>query len=465
MKHKHTRSLYEVGAKKMPLRIKFALALSATLLPVAATLSQGGEKQDFIITAYYSPQPQQCCYVKGSFQADKMLNGNGTHGADGTQVYPGMLAAPSTYAFGTVVDLPGIGVLTVHDRGGAIGELSNDVHRLDIWVGEGEEGLARALAFGVVHIQGTVYSPGMGPKEHINLKAIPAPLDKLEAWKIPGINLMSIAPETGEYGLSVAMLQQVLAEVGEFKHPVTGVFGAVTADALASFQRKYGLPVRTDTLTPEAAAHLLAARAQASAPPALRKHVEKGSAPSTIATAQRLLRFLGFYKGRTTGDYDDVTKAGIMAFQRSVGLIADAASTGAGRIGPKTLASLQQAIMAERVDAIADRYLLKQQVAKRLQDKSKLVSHFLRQGDNGADVTQLQTLLADRGFFPAEKINGNYGEITAAAVLSFQLDRKVIGSKRDAGAGTLGPATLDALSREQIQQAYAVVRAKGLKAL
>ena len=77
-------------------------------------------ERDFVITAYYSPLPGQCCYVKGGEIADKILNGNGTHGADGTAVHPGMIAAPKSYAFGTRIQLPGIGIGTVNDRGGAI---------------------------------------------------------------------------------------------------------------------------------------------------------------------------------------------------------------------------------------------------------------------------------------------------------------------------------------------------------
>ncbi len=41
------------------------------------------EKKTFIVTAYYSPLPDQSFYLKGSYEADIRLNGNGTHGASG----------------------------------------------------------------------------------------------------------------------------------------------------------------------------------------------------------------------------------------------------------------------------------------------------------------------------------------------------------------------------------------------
>src|SRR5690606_35949985 len=60
-------------------------------------------QQTFVTTAYYSPLPNQSYYVTGSYHWDKVLNGNGTHGASGTPVFEGMIAAPSSYAFGTQV--------------------------------------------------------------------------------------------------------------------------------------------------------------------------------------------------------------------------------------------------------------------------------------------------------------------------------------------------------------------------
>lgn len=83
------------------------MAACASCMPFLAHAGDVVEK-NFTITAYYSPLPDQCCYVRGSFEADKVLNGAGIHGADGTNVYPGMIAAPASYPFGTRVELPGM---------------------------------------------------------------------------------------------------------------------------------------------------------------------------------------------------------------------------------------------------------------------------------------------------------------------------------------------------------------------
>lgn len=118
------------------------LQIISSISPAFADKTTPPEKTKFIVTAYYSPLPDQSFYLKGSYEADLRLNGNGTHGASGKAVYIGMLAGPKTYAFGTKVYLEGLGVGTVDDRGGAIvssGSRGYDADRLDIWMGQGEE--------------------------------------------------------------------------------------------------------------------------------------------------------------------------------------------------------------------------------------------------------------------------------------------------------------------------------------
>lgn len=77
-------------------------------------------EKEFVVTAYYSPLPGQSFYLKGNYEAEKILNGNGTHGASGKPVFAGMVAAPKSYAFGTRIEFEGLGVGIVEDRGGAI---------------------------------------------------------------------------------------------------------------------------------------------------------------------------------------------------------------------------------------------------------------------------------------------------------------------------------------------------------
>ena len=125
-----------LGALSLSLLLALQVApLESTLNALAVEVPEPPEEvenfylSNFVISGYYSPLPGQDRYATGSYESDIYLNGNGTHGADGTPVYPGMVACPRTrtldngktvgYDFGTKFYIPGIGLTTCHDVGGA----------------------------------------------------------------------------------------------------------------------------------------------------------------------------------------------------------------------------------------------------------------------------------------------------------------------------------------------------------
>jgi len=417
-----------------------------------------------VLTAYYSPLPDQCCYIKGSEVADKILNGNGTHGADGTPVYPGMIAAPKSYPFGTRIALPGIGTMTVHDRGGAITEW-DDAHRIDVWAGHGEEGLARALAFGVKRVKGTVYPPkAEKPAEAVDLAKLPAPLERLTPYIVSENGLLDVTAKFGEKSFSVTILQQALKDAGYFSGATTGTFGDQTRESLRRFVSEMRLQQPEDHLTELTAAYLIASRDLT-----VQEHVvpfvNPQSGKADIQKAQRALRFLGHYRGRTDGTYDDDLSNAIFAYQQSTQLVGNKEAPGAGRIGPLTRGKLLTEWGRKMVGMQAKKLLLLKQTKALLATRGTLVTRFLGKGDNGAQVRTLQELLAKHGFFPAEKVNGNFGELTRASVLAYQLERGIVKSDKDQGAGTVGAMTMRSLRDEEVQRAFRVVRGFGLAAL
>ena len=109
--------------KQNILKGRFVKAMTVILLGLALpglTQASGGTKRMFTLTGYYSPLPNQDFYITGDYESEKRLNGQGIQGADGTPVFPGMIAAPKTYRFGTKICLPNFGCGAIHDRGGAI---------------------------------------------------------------------------------------------------------------------------------------------------------------------------------------------------------------------------------------------------------------------------------------------------------------------------------------------------------
>ena len=113
--------------KKYQISVIFGLILAqlAPCLTFAATPSFADDLPDYeetylVATAYYSPLPGQKYYLRGNYEKEVILNGNGTHGASGKPVFTGMLAAPKSYRFGTRIWVDGLGTGSVEDRGGAI---------------------------------------------------------------------------------------------------------------------------------------------------------------------------------------------------------------------------------------------------------------------------------------------------------------------------------------------------------
>ena len=445
-----------------------AVLFVAMATPPMTVAAPGIESQEFVITAYYSPLPDQCCYVRGTYAADTLLNGMGIAGADGTAVYPGMIAAPKSYAFGTRIELPGIGIGTVHDRGGAINVLESGAHRLDLWMGYGEEGLARALAFGVQRVKGTVYPlGGIQPQESFVLDTFSASLGMIKPYLRDEPDLLALQPELGEKSVGVELLQKHLIELGYLQESVSGWFGPATETALRNFMHDASLDQPTDRLTTISAAYLVAAKERLKITEPIAGIVERGSPPAEIISAKRTLRFLGFYKGRTNGEYNDALYNAVLAFQQSQQLVGNAtqAEPGAGRIGPMTKTALLKRWSAKHVAKRAEKLLLAHAIEQKLEEKNEVIMEFLAEGDKGSEVRKLQNLLSERGYFPTDRISGLFGVVTRDAVIAYQLDRKLIEKVSDKGTGFVGPATIAMLKREQKLKLLRLVRAEGWDSL
>lgn len=128
---------------------KIAIICLATLIfnslaVYGAEEKSGCQKQNFVVTAYYSPTPGQKMYIRWNYQNDVVLNWRWTNWADWSEVYMWMLAWPSSYSFGTKVILPWLWIGTIHDRWWAIVAKSS-YHRIDVWMWKWEVWLARAL--------------------------------------------------------------------------------------------------------------------------------------------------------------------------------------------------------------------------------------------------------------------------------------------------------------------------------
>lgn len=340
----------------------------------------------FTISAYYSPLPCQNRYATGSYEGDIRLNGYGVHGADGTDVYPGMIAAPKTYAFGTKMDIPGIGVVAVHDRGGAIKPSNGQegvYDRLDIWMGYGDKGLTRALNWGKRTMDVVVYGVNDSIEEQIALD---------------GYSSDEAAPGFCEAGAIVTEAKPVENDI-TVQNIDTGV---------------------TDVT-------------------ALSRDLKLGDSGQEVRELQKQLQALNLFKADITGYYGEVTQHAVFKFQQIQNLVADKNSLGAGIFGPKTRDHMNEILVAKKYTTVL--------VAEASLDRKKQsIALELGFGMSGKEVALLQQFLKDQGFFKGALITEYYGNTTRDAVIQFQLANNIINSMSDSGAGHIGPATLELIN-------------------
>lgn len=172
----------------------------------------------FVVTAYYSPLPNQDKYITGTYEWDIRLNGGWIHGASWEKVFPWMLAAPKSYPFWTRIYLEGYGVGSVEDRGGAIvpaWERGYTHDRIDIWMWSGDEGMQRAINWGKRKIPG--YKVDNSEKVTLALKS------SLEDLYLT----LKVWPESDS--ADVMKLQQFLIEIWMYNGKITGNYNDVHA--------------------------------------------------------------------------------------------------------------------------------------------------------------------------------------------------------------------------------------------
>jgi peptidoglycan hydrolase-like protein with peptidoglycan-binding domain len=134
--------------------------------------------------------------------------------------------------------------------------------------------------------------------------------------------------------------------------------------------------------------------------------LRQGSAGLEVIDLQYILQIRGFAPGAIDGDFGPKTRAAVIRFQQSKNLVQD------GIVGVQTWTAMSYAWPNNRPGL------------------------FLRQGDNGNAVRQLQQGLKSKGFDPGA-IDGIFGPKTRAAVIRLQS----LGIPRTNIQGVVGPLT------------------------
>ncbi len=195
----------------------------------------------FIVTAYYSPLPNQKHYLKGNYTAEKRLNGEWIKWASWKNVFSWMLAWPKWYRFWTKIYLDWLWVWEISDRWGAIVHAWNRWYkhdRIDLWVWYWEEGLKRALYWWKRKIKWTIVN--RNKKISINIKKIPSP-----NWATKWLKQISSIFNTPLWKWSnkekVIQLQNFLQNIWLYKWKIDWIYNSKIIDIIYNFQIKNNL--------------------------------------------------------------------------------------------------------------------------------------------------------------------------------------------------------------------------------
>ena len=215
----------------------------------------------------------------------------------------------------------------------------------------------------------------------------------------------------GDKGDEVKEIQKRLKELGYLTGTADGVFGEKTEEAVKAFQKRNGLTA--DGVVGNATRTKLNSSSAKKAETATQSDetLRKGDKGDEVKKLQQRLKELGYYNTSIDGSYGDKTVTAVKAFQERNKLTVD------GTAGPAT------------------QKVLYSSSAKKAAEEESSSSDTLRKGSSGQAVKTLQQKLKNLGYYNAS-IDGNYGDVTVAAVKAFQ-ERNKLTVDGVAGAATL----------------------------
>jgi len=152
-----------------------------------------------------------------------------------------------------------------------------------------------------------------------------------------------------------------------------------------------------------------------------------GSQGEAVANVQAALKRLGYFEGKTDGDFGEYTENAVKSFQEQNGLTPD------GIVGPSTLAKLSSSsARTARPTATPTR---KPTATPKPTAVPSYENTYLENGQSNNKVTQMQNRLISLGYLEGNA-SGRFCDITEMAVISFQT-RNSLDTDGVAGPGTL----------------------------
>lgn len=439
------------------------------------------EMQHFIVTAYYSPLPNQEYYLKWNYEDEIKLNWRWIRGASWLDVFDWMIAWPSKYPFWTKIFLEWIWTWIVADRWWAIVEAWErwyDVDRLDVWMWYGDEWLKRALSWGKRKVSWKIiemwtskvastsnvwvsytssitnFSSNNDEIYRINVwpDSSSAKLKKLQAklketwiynWEINGIYNNELKNSLIKFQIDNWILKSKL-DYGAW------YWGAKTREKLASKEKelvsKNTKIVKTENKVDNKQKETISVPKDI-----FTTYVSPESNKDDVKSLQAKLKELALYNWEINWKYSDIQTI-VLNYQLNKNIIKSKGETWAWYFGPKTRESLKKdysSFLVKKENEERDRRKLEEVKTLALNEAKKHIDKIWnpKVWETSQNVRELQKTLITLWYFDW-KDTAIYWEKTKESVLNFQIDKKLVFKATDPWAWKIWEKTKEEIKKE-----------------
>ncbi len=439
------------------------------------------EMQYFIVTAYYSPLPNQDYYLKWNYEDEIKLNWRWIRWASWLDVFNWMLAWPSKYPFWTKIYLEWFWTWVIADRGWAIVEAWErwyDVDRIDVWMWQWDAWLKKALSWGkrrvswrIIEMWNSTVTNTSNVWTSFTSSSYISKSSKDEIYR------MNIWPDSSINKLK--NLQTKLKELWIYKWEIDWKYNSELKNAIINFQvenwilkskNDYGAwywwgktrervaSKEKELLTKNTKVVKIENKVQEkqkdniSLPKDIfATYVSPESNNEDIKILQIKLKELSLYKWELSWKYWDIQPV-ILNYQLDKKLIQSKTEIWAWYFGPKTRESIKKdywSFLARKETEERDRRKLEEIKTLALAEAKKHTDDIWtpKFWETSKNVRQLQKTLTTLWYFDW-KDTANYWDKTKESLIKFQIDKKLISKATDPGAWKIWDKTKEEIKKE-----------------
>lgn len=438
----------------------------------------------FIVTAYYSPLPNQNYYFKWSYEDDITLNWKWTHWASWKAVFSWMLAAPSKYAFWTKIYLDWVWIWEVADRWWAIvkaWERWYEYDRIDIWMWAWEEWLARALTWWKRTVCNSYVTENSSDAVTLDINNFPAPKSALAWLKKAKIDVLTREVSPSSTIDEIKALQEYLKGIWYYNWSIDWEYSKETALAVYNFQFAnkivnspknnwawiwwpqtkniaLELKLKQDEIEKQKA---IASKTEnlnqntTNIPDIFSTNVWEESSTENIKKVQQIFKDLWLYTWEINWKYSDIKNI-LIDYQLKTWVIDSKTNIWAWYFGPKTRAQTKTDYLVylekkkaedEKNQKIqAELAVVKETVTKKVTTHMESIWS-PKEWDIWKNVRVLQQTLNMLWYFKT-KDTAIFGKTTKESLINYQIAKWLVKTKTDSWAWVFWPKTKESMKND-----------------